>query len=166
MTRARRLTPGEADLARGVFGDAIDLRRVRISVRRWGPWAVTIGSRITFPPSSAPEDFATEPARLQAWLVHELVHVLQFQTAPLRTILSWAKVVLTGGYGPGLPGYRYALPLKPWRRLNLEQQATAVEHAFLLRHGLSTVSMPQRAALGDYRNLPFTQLTQSTPKLK
>jgi hypothetical protein len=155
MSRARRLTPGEVELARGVFGTAIDYGRVRISVRRWGPWAVTLGSRITFPPSGAPADFAGESLLAQAWLVHELTHVWQFQTAPLRTLLSWAGLVLTGGYDPGLPGYRYALPLPDWRKLNLEQQASAIEHAFLLERGMRTAAMPDGAALQGYRTTPF-----------
>jgi hypothetical protein len=156
MSRPRRLTPGEIELARSVFGEAIYSERVRISVRSWGPWAVTLGSLITFPPSTgAPADFATESISAQAWLVHELTHVWQFQTALPRTLLSWAGVVLTGGYGPGLPGYRYTLPLADWDRLNLEQQASAVEHAFLLRKGLRTGAMPQGAAAHSYRGLPF-----------
>ena len=155
MSRARPLTPGEIELARGVFGSAIDYARVRISARRWGPWAITFGSRITFPPSGAPADFSRESIPAQAWFVHEMTHVWQFQTAPLRTLLSWAGVALTGGYGPGLPGYRYALPLKPWRKLNLEQQASAVEHAFLLRQGVRTTAMPEDAAAQHYAALPF-----------
>ena len=152
---SRPLTPGEIELARRVFGEAIDYRGVRISVRRWGRWAITFGSRISFPPTGAPADFAREGTHAQAWLIHELTHVWQFQTTPLRTLLSWAKVVLTGGYGPGTPGYRYALPLKPWRKLNLEQQASAVEHAFLLRQGFRTPAMPDGAGLGGYEVLPF-----------
>src|SRR5579875_2417011 len=150
---SRPLTPGEIELAKSVFGEAIDYARVRISVRRWGPWAITFGSRITFPPTGAPADFAREAVHAQAWFVHELTHAWQFQTAPLRTLLSWANVVLTGGYGPGTPGYRYVLPLKPWRELNPEQQASAVEHAFLLRQGFHTPAMPDRAALAGYRGL-------------
>lgn len=65
--------------------------------------------------------------------MHELVHVRQFATAPGATLLSWARVLLTGGYGPGLPGYRYPWPPPAWEVLNLEQQASLVEHAYLAR---------------------------------
>ena len=128
----RRLTPGELALARSMFGEAIRLDRVRLHAHPFGGFAVTLGRRVLFP-GALPPDFAAEPLRVQAWLVHELVHVWQFQTAPAATLASWAKVSASGGYGPGLPGYRYPWPPPPWIELNLEQQASLVEHAFLAR---------------------------------
>lgn len=162
MSRTRRLTAAEVELGRGVFGEAIAWARVRISVRRWGPWAVTVGSRITFPPTGAPADFAGADVAAQAWLVHELTHVWQFQNAPLRTLASWVGVLASGGYGRDLSGYRYALPLMPWEELNLEQQASAIEHAFLLRRGVRTAGMPAGAALGFYHDLPFASSAQAS----
>ena len=93
---------------------------------------MTLGRRVLFP-DEPPDDFAAEPLRAQAWLVHELVHVWQFQTAPARTVLSWARTAAAGGYRRGLPGYRYPWPPPPWDALNLEQQASLVEHAFIER---------------------------------
>ena len=94
---------------------------------------MTLGPVILMP-ADAPDDFAPAALPLQAWLVHELVHVWQFTTAPARTLRSWAGVVASGGYGPGLPGYTYVHPFD-WGALNLEQQARVVEHAFLIREG-------------------------------
>ncbi len=129
----RRLTSGERALAEGVFGAALMLDRIRIGRAPFGPFAVTLGRRILFPPP-VPEDFAAEPLERRAWLVHELVHAWQFQTAAVWTLASWAKVVAAGGYGRGLPGYAYTHPID-WPALNLEQQARVVEHAWLLREG-------------------------------
>lgn len=156
MTRG--LTPGETALARGVFGDAIDYGRVRVSTRRWGYAAICFGSHVTFPPAHpAPADFSCEPIRARSWLVHELTHVWQFQTAPLRTLLSWALTLAGGGYGAGRPGYRYALPLRGWGAYNLEQQAAMVEHAYALREGWRCEAAPGGAALADYEGcVPFS----------
>lgn len=129
----RPLTPGERGLARGVFDDALVLDRIRIGQAPLGPFAVTLGRRILFP-RPVPTDFAAEPLERRAWLVHELVHVWQFQTGPLWTLGSWTRVVVGGGYGRGLPGYAYSHPFD-WTTLNLEQQARVVEHAYLLREG-------------------------------
>ena len=96
-------------------------------------------------PYEAPTDFTDAPLHLRAWLVHELTHVWQFAMAPAGTLKSWAKVGATGGYGPGLPGYRYAHPFD-WAALNLEQQARVIEHAYMLREGGTVPS----AALSDY----------------
>lgn len=155
----RPLTPGEAALARSVFGEAIDYARVRILVRPGAGYAVVLGSVITFPELNARADFSDAPLQVQAWFVHEMTHVWQFQTAPLRTLASWAKTVLTGGYGPGAPAYRYALPVERWDRLGLEQQASVVEHAFLLRRGFKVASLPAGALLQDYAGrTPFEGL--------
>lgn len=142
--RGRPLTSGERALAAGVFGDALDLAPVRLHAHPFGAFAVTIGPRILFP-GEPPRDFAAAPLEAQGWLVHELVHAWQFQTAPLRTLASWAKVALSGGYGPGLPGYRYPWPPPPWRRLNLEQQASLVQDAFLDRGRRPRFGVPETA---------------------
>ena len=133
--------------------------------------AVTTGS-VIWMPHDAPPDFVDAPLHLRAWLVHELTHVWQFATAPAATLRSWAGVVLSGGYGPGRPGYAYAHPIE-WAALNLEQQARAVEHAFLIREGAAVEAAtpcgdqkprpsPKRwATLDDYAGrTPFEALTR------
>ena len=157
----RLLTEGERRLARSVFGEAITLDAVLIARRIPGRTAVTIGSTIHFPLAS-PADFAVEDLPTQAWLIHELTHVWQFQTRFAWTVRSWAGVVLSGGYGPGLPGYDYRHPFD-WARLNLEQQARVVEHAFLLRSGAATAAngCGPRLTLADYvGRTPFEDLTR------
>ncbi len=161
----RRLTRGEQALARSVFADALPLDRVRIVATPFRT-AVALGPVILMP-ADAPRDFSTAALPLQAWLMHELVHVWQFATSPAATLRSWAGVVASGGYGPGLPGYAYAHPFE-WRALNLEQQARAVEHAFLIREGAAVeaatpcVTEPRRRArLDDYAGrTPFEALTR------
>jgi hypothetical protein len=151
----RRLTPGETELARGVFGEALKLGGVRLWFHGLPTgFAVTLGPIITLPGAVRP-DFSAEGPDIQAWLIHELVHVWQMQTGPLRAIASWAQVVTAGGYGQGLPGYRYALPAQ-WEALNLEQQAAVVEDMIRLGAGLAPRHGPANAKIEDYRGLtPF-----------
>ena len=155
----RHLTSREIALVASVFGEAVDCGRVRIvSGGGFGRFAVTLGSHILVPRTLAHADYAIEHPALRGFLIHELVHVWQFQTRPLWTVASWAGVAMSGGYGRGLPGYRYALPLAAWERLNLEQQASAVEHAYLLREGFRR-GVPIGARLGDYAGAtPFERL--------
>jgi hypothetical protein len=124
----RRLSPGEEALALAVFGEA--LRTTQVRMLGWPMrFGMVLGS-LMFVPFGAPDDFAEAGRRPQSWLVHELTHVWQFQTKPWWTLRSWAWVFFRGGYGPGLPGYR--LPAEwVWDRLNLEQQARAVELGWL-----------------------------------
>jgi len=151
---SRPLTPGEIGLGRSIFGDAIDYARVRIARSPSGRTAFVIGSRVHFP--DPPSDVAKVPLQARAWFVHELVHVQQFQSAPLRTAWSWLVVLLTGGYGRGLPGYRYAAPFTAWGAYNLEQQAAMVEHAYVLREAGVCAAAPTGATLADYEAcVPF-----------
>jgi hypothetical protein len=151
----RALTLEELALARAVFGDAIDAASVRLRPGGFGRFAVTLGSTIYLPAELARSDFARAGPFSQAFLVHELVHVWQWRARPLRTLASWCRAALTGGYGPGLPAYRYTLPVGDFGRLGLERQASVVEHLFLLRRGVRSSSMPPDAQLRDLDLTPF-----------
>lgn len=155
MTRS--LTSGEERLARSVFGDEIDYDRVRIATRPWGRTAVTGGSRIVFPRHPAtPADFSRAPLSMQAWFIHEMTHVWQFQGGWWPTVWSWLKTALGGGYGRTRRGYRYGWPFADWDRHNLEQQASMVEHAFVLRQQGACAAAPDGACLADYEDcVPF-----------
>ncbi|HEY3814195.1 MAG TPA: hypothetical protein VGL66_13300 [Caulobacteraceae bacterium] len=135
---ARPLTSGERNLARETFGDALDLDPVRILACPPGWNRAFVAGRwfgrdwILYPAKDALTDYASAPLNTQATLIHELVHVHQAQagvnllTAKLRAGDSRAAYA----YHPG--GER------PWSALNIEQQATLVEHLFLARRGMAT----------------------------
>jgi hypothetical protein len=156
----RKLTVWEMALAREVFGAALVTARARLVFHRLpAPFAVTLG-RFVAMPGRVIDEFAAESLEAQAWLVHELTHVWQFQTAPVRTLTSWARLLITGGYGPGSQGYRYTLPTH-WSALNLEQQAAVVEDQFRLDHGLAVRFGPSGARRGDYAGLTPFPVTKS-----
>ena len=129
---ARPLTPGEIDLARSVFGDAIDYAPVRIVQRKWAFFQpretvmAPMGS-IHFHPlgSGYRDDFASGNLDDQGLLIHELTHVWQTQRGlflPLRRH----------------PFCRYDYAIRPGLRLErygIEQQAEIVRHTFVLRRG-------------------------------
>ena len=134
MNDARPLTPGEVDLARSVFGDAIDYPAVRMVRRKWW-WfqprdtVMAPTGRIHFHPHSDlwSNDFAREPLHRQGLFVHEMTHVWQTQTRG-RFYLPLMRHPFCR--------YRYQLvPGRPFDRYGLEQQAEIVRHAFLERHG-------------------------------
>jgi hypothetical protein len=157
----RRLTQDEVRLAHEVFGDLIDYGRVRLLGHPFGAAAVTLGSWIAFP-RPLPPSFAREPIPMQAWFVHEVTHVWQFQGGWAPTLWSWLKTLLSGGYGRGRSGYRYGLPLGAWGGYNREQQASMVEHAFVLRAEGACAAAPEGMTLADYEAcvpLPGAALT-------
>lgn len=130
----RPLTPGEVELARSIFGTAVDYAKVRIRRRKWFPLhprRVTMAPRghIYFHPlgQSYCDDFALASLNLKAHFIHEMTHVWQVQTRG-----DWYLVLNR------MPWARYDYSIKPgWRltQYGIEQQAEIVKHAFLLRNG-------------------------------
>ena len=138
----RRLTANETALVRSVFGDAINLEKVRIHNRKWWwlqPRAITMApdGHLWFHPKSNLfcDDFCDRDVALQGLFLHEMVHVWQHQSGiflPLRRH----------------PFCRYDYSLKPgWtlRQYGLEQQAEIVRHVFLLRNNVKVPGAPPLA---------------------
>jgi hypothetical protein len=148
MTHSRTLTDGEVQLARSMFGDAVDYGRVRLIRRKWWPFqprgiVMAPTGNVHFHPQDPrwSEDFSKSPLELQGLLIHELTHVWQAQTRG-RFYLPLMRH----------PFCRYSYDLVPGRtfdRYGLEQQAEIVRHAFLAKHGVPLSLMP------DYSLLPF-----------
>ena len=128
----RPLTAGEGDLAHEVFGDALALERVRIVgsplPRAFVPGRWFRRDWIVWPRRRLPHDIAAAPVRVQATFIHELVHVWQAQQG-VNLLLAKLKA------GDDRAAYVYPMDHCHWRHLNIEQQASAVEHAFRLSRG-------------------------------
>ena len=145
----RALTPAERSLARSVFGEAIDLDPVRLApsplkrafvAGRWfgRDW-------IAWPKAGLADDFGDGRLSDRATLIHELVHVWQAQSG---VNLLTAKLRA----GDSAAAYAYALDdTCVWGGLNIEQQASLVEHAYRAREGGRT---PQTASFYA-RTCPF-----------
>lgn len=132
--RRRALTPGEIALARAVFGEAIRLETVRILSAPWPFDRAFVPGRwfgrdwIVWPGKQVPADASKAPLGVQALLIHELVHVWQAQQG---VNLLAAKIRA----GDSAASYRYPLDCAAWEALNIEQQASLVEHRFRLARG-------------------------------
>ena len=137
----RRLTGGELELVRAVFGSAIAAESVRIKRRKWfvfQPSTVVMApcGHLHFHPEGEQyaEDFARASLSAQGLFIHEMVHVWQAQTGG-RYYLPLHRH----------PFCRYAYrlrPGKPFSRYGIEQQAEIVRHAFLARCGAPAAGVP------------------------
>lgn len=137
-------------MARSVFGAAIDYEQVRIVRRKWAFFQsrnVTMApcGNIHFHPKggSYRDCFASSSIGWQGHLIHELVHVWQYQRG--------INLVLRRH-----PLCRYHYTIKPgWTldRYGLEQQAEIVRHTFLMRRGVVVPGAPPLPTMESI--LPF-----------
>ena len=148
----RALTAGEQELARSMFGNAVDVAQVLIRRRKWfifQPCEVAMAptGHIHFHPKSTRyrDDFSEASVDLQGLFLHEMTHVWQTQQRG-RWYLPTRRHAFC----------RYHYVIKPgWQlhRYGIEQQAEIVRHAFLARLGLTVPGSPGREVLESI--LPF-----------
>ncbi|MBV7259996.1 vgr related protein [Erythrobacter crassostreae] len=141
----RHLTPGEVELARTVFGDAVDYAPIKLKRRKFFPFQpkrITMApcGHLHFHPAGHAycDDFSTVELAKQGHLIHELTHVWQTQTHG-----DWYLLLRRH------PFCRYGYSLKPgqtFEEYGIEQQAEIVKHAFWLRHGAKLAGVGDRAA--------------------
>ena len=146
MSERRVLTPGEIEMARSVFADAIDYDRVRIVLGKWWPFqprgvVMAPTGNIHFHPQSRSyrEDFSKASLPAQGLFIHEMTHVWQAQKGG-RWFLPLARH----------PFCRYGYELTPgkaFRNYGLEQQAEIVRHAFLSKAGFQLAQAPEMGML-------------------
>lgn len=137
----RLLTSGEIEIARSIFGDAIDYPVVRLVEGKWWPFqprnaAMAPNGNIYFHPVAGgwSEDFSKEALSRQGFFIHEMTHVWQAQRGG-RLYLPLMRHPFCR--------YSYELrPGKPFRRYGLEQQAEIVRHRFLADRGVALPTVP------------------------
>lgn len=140
---SRPLTQGEVEIARSMFGRAIDYEQVRVHRRKWWPLqprqvAMAPDGHLWLHPDGGLfcDDYAAQPIALQALFVHEMTHVWQAQRSG-----KWWLPLMRHPFC----SYAYVLePDKPFARYGIEQQAEIVRHAFMLRRGHAIDGKPVR----------------------
>ena len=140
---ARPLTPEERGIAGAVGLDRLDLAAVRIVEGPCGLLglpgrAFVVGNTIFFP-----SRWLRRERDREATLVHELVHVWQFQSRGIRYLSEalWAQWL-----GEGYDYRRGVDRGRSWARLNPEQQAQLVEDAWRRKQWDRPPSSPDRLA--------------------
>lgn len=130
---SRQLTPGEIELARGVFGNSIDYSKVRVFNRGWmgvfgnsGDMVTPNGNIYVAGDKARSEDFSRQDEGGQLMFIHEMTHVWQFQHG---RAVRWdaLKGWISSGFNYNST-YAYDIAdVKDFKDLNIEQQAHMVE---------------------------------------
>lgn len=149
MKNARLLTPGEIEMSRSVFGDAIDYSSAQLVRRKWWPFqprgiVMAPCGHIHFHPDNPDwrEDFSKAELPLQGLFIHEMTHVMQSQQRG-RFYLPLMRH----------PFCRYSYTVRegrPFDRYGLEQQAEIMRHLFLMRQGRSVPDSGKLALVADH----------------
>jgi len=142
----RSMTSGEIELARSIFGSAIDYSKVGLVRGKWWPFqprrsAMAPMGNIYFHPDGGgwSDDFSRESIARQGYFIHELTHVWQTQKGG-RFYLPLMRHPFCK--------YDYRLePGRPFGRYGLEQQAEIVRHRFLADRGAAVPVCPPRDLL-------------------
>lgn len=148
----RHLTPGEKEMVRSIFGDAVDTADVRIYRRKWFPLqprnvVMAPCGHIHFHPHDDLwcEDISAAPLSPQGLFIHEMTHVWQAQQRGTFYLPLMRH-----------PFCRYAYAVHsgwPLERYGIEQQAEIIRHVFLMRRGYPLSGKP-----------PLTQLETILPE--
>ncbi|MDO4222793.1 MAG: type IV secretion protein Rhs [Acinetobacter sp.] len=119
----RHLTIGERQLAHSVFRHHLVLDGIEIRTHRAmrKGYALSVGGHVYFHPQDVCDDFSQQSLELQAWFIHELVHVWQAQQG---MAVLWRALFNRR--------YRYHLQVgKSFYDYGIEQQAQIVQDYFL-----------------------------------
>lgn len=153
-THERTLTPRERALAKQVYGDSIDLERVRVGEGGALLFSLNGGREITLG-----NEIVTHKGKIrEETLVHELAHVWQYQHggadyAPKALVAQGLESL---GIGDGYD-WRSAIDAgERWKDLNPEQQAELLADAYQdLYTGESN-----RERLHEYRDVYYRALKE------
>lgn len=146
LSSPRPLTHGEVAMARLLFGESIDYRRVRVHGRRYLPFqprncCITPNGSMYFHRSCFLPDYTRGDPPVVHWFLHEMVHIWQFQ-------MGYA-VRLRGAVRIGLP-YGYDLAAgKTLADFNMEAQGDLLADYFALKYLCRPASMRQRRYAGS-----------------
>jgi hypothetical protein len=139
IRRKRPLSLQEITLAQSIIVNAADWSKVLIADGAW--WlvyphtAITCNNTIVFPRNYYQQDFSQCNLDMQAWFVHELVHVWQHQHG-FPILFAGVCLAIKGGYYRAR-AYQYPdlSSIKSFDYLNMEQQARVIQHYFLAKNG-------------------------------
>lgn len=123
ILRKRSLSVGEIHLAREIFADHLDLKSIYIYAHRLviKHYAISPNGHIYFNVADWCDDFSVQSIEKQSWLIHELVHVWQYQQG--------IKLIRKGIFERK---YQYVLQHgKQFLHYGIEQQAQMVQDYFL-----------------------------------
>ncbi len=155
---SRKLTHGEIELARGVFGESVDYSKVTVTADKFmgfhpeGTAMAPDGN--LYMHGCYRDDYSDGGTYHQALFIHEMTHVWQFQNKVLQPVAEAVKLNLKLKFDYAA-AYPYHLDeKKDLLQYNMEQQASIVQDYFSMKtDGYSSLFENCRNNCGDTEKL-------------
>lgn len=138
--RSRHLTTGEIKLAKSMFGTSIDYKKVRIAHKRATPMQPKNGGLCTLNTINMDGDgycvdYSKETPGMQAFFIHEMTHIWQYQSNALSLATKFISESLRFGRKYFEKAYKYDLNAsEKFSKYGVEQQACMMEDWFFLKN--------------------------------
>ena len=141
----RKLTSGEKNIAKEMFGNSINYTKVSIYDRKWAFFqgervAMTPDGNIYFAPDVYEKDFSLASDGTKHFFIHEITHVWQYQNGQAvlpRAGTSQVLLELPSRVGLGNGAYQYQLDArKDLLDYGVEQQASIIADYWAMKKNL------------------------------
>ena len=140
-SKLRPLSTEETTMARRIFGATIDYQKVMIAARRIKPFqpksgGLCTGNTINISGPAYQENYGClKHSSLEAFYIHEMTHIWQFQRSPGYFGKKLAKELMLHHFNYMAKAYRYTLDEgKNFDDYGLEQQACIIQDYYALRY--------------------------------
>lgn len=144
----RNLNQSEISILKEIFEKHLNYEKVGICSGKFAfftrdDYAVAPNGKIYFPKDYYIEDFSKEGFQKQAWLVHEMAHVKQYEN--INQLVMWKGLILMlrNSFTDFNPYYYEIEYDKEMKDYNIEQQAEIVSHYFLYTKNMRNFSNKQ-----------------------
>lgn len=140
---SRPLTQGEIDLAKTVFGNAIDYTQVKVCDGTQGFFqrvgmAMTVSNNL-YMNDMYRDDYGQPDADYRHIFIHEMAHVWQYQNKVLNPVVSAVQLNLRHKFNYDKAYFFELDEKKDLTDYGMEQQAAMIEEYFLIKkEGLSS----------------------------
>ena len=168
----RKLTSGEENLAKEMFGNDIDYNKVSIYDRKWAFFqgnrvAMAPDGNIYFAPDVHKKDFSLGSDGTKHFFIHEMTHVWQYQKGQAVLKRAGAEqlfIELPSRIGLGSGAYLYELDVrKNLLDYGIEQQASIVADYWAMKRNLfGKLKGSIRATNYDDMNITYYKIVVDT----
>ena len=162
--KSRALTDGEIAIAKTIFGDQLDYKKIRIKNRRIPGQPKSGGmctmNTINISGPAYSDDYSKQNLNLRGFFIHEMTHIWQYQDNAMNLTKNFLKAITKHHVNYMRDAYDYEFEkTKQFKNFNHEQQACIVQDYYVLKNLPKPTSIPSFRYSGRCQNLNICENT-------